>query len=421
MSNYLKFKEYLANKATIDFTKHIVCVFRLTTKVNFKEAAIAVAAESSIGTWTEVAALNMDNVISSQRRKELAAKIFYLSPRQKIVKIAYPLDLFEFGNISQFLSGCAGNIFSMKILDQIRLEDVIFPAIYVKSFLGPQLGLHGVRKIANIKKRPLVGAIIKPKIGLSAKQHARVAQQCFLGGIDLVKDDENLTDQTFNRFRQRVRETLKLARQVEAKTGHRKICVFNITASLSIMIKRAKYVKQQGGRCVMVDVFTAGFSALQELRKQKLGLIIHAHRAMHSAFTRNPKHGITMLVLAKLLRLVGVDQLHTGTVVGKMEGSKKDVLAINQFLTKSWYGLKPVMPIASGGLHPGLTPVLIKILGHQLIINFGGGLHGHPQGILAGAQAAYQSVIASYRKISLRTMAQRYPALKVALKYWSSK
>jgi len=78
----------------------------------------------------------------------------------------------------------------------------------------------------------------------------------------------------------------------------------------------------------MIDVVTTGYAAVMEMRDylDSMDLVIHAHRAMHAAFTRKKSHGITMLALAKLMRLIGVDQLHTGTVVGKMEGERQEIL-----------------------------------------------------------------------------------------------
>jgi ribulose-bisphosphate carboxylase large chain len=424
-SEYLKFKGYLWPGFKPDLDKFIICTFYLEPAkgVKFSEAAVAVAAESSIGTWTELKTLN------EKTRQNLAARIFYLNPRKKIIKIAYPLKLFEPGNIPQFLSNCAGNVFSMKIVNNLRLEDVEFPKKYIQSFPGPQLGLAGIRQKVGVFNRPLIGSIVKPKLGLTAEGHARCAYECFIGGVDLVKDDENLTNQDFNQFKKRVKLTLQLAKKAETETGEKKICAFNVSAPTSEMIKRAKFVKKAGGNCIMVDVVTVGFSALQELRKQNLGLIIHAHRAMHSAFTRNPKHGISMLVLAKLLRLAGVDQLHTGTVVGKMEGGEEEILRINDLLKEDWqgidklkedwHGLKPVLPIASGGLHPGLVPKLIKILGKDVIINFGGGIHGHPQGTLAGAKAVRQAVEATMKGIPLKNYAEKHLELKQALEHWA--
>ncbi len=427
---------YLHLGEKINKEKYIIATFRIESGLTLAQAAEEVAAESSIGTWTEVGTLRAETF------GHLSARVFELHPiighrRTEVVgpfrrisngihsrvnvgiaKIAYPLDLFEFGNIPQLLSSVAGNVFGMKKIDNLRLEDLEFPGEYVKSFPGPELGMDGVRKITGIKNRPLVGSIIKPKIGLSAKEHAEVAYKCFAGGVDLVKDDENLTDQKFNRFNIRVKETLKLAKKAEKETKSKKICAFNTTAETKEMIKRAKFIKKAGGSCAMVDIMTLGFGAIQSLRSENLGLIIHGHRAMHAAFTRNTHHGISMLVIAKLARLSGIDQLHTGTVVGKMEGEEDDVLAINKFLLSAWHGLKSVLPIASGGLHPGLVPELIKILGQDLIINFGGGIHGHPDGTLSGARAARAAADSSMKNIPLKEYAKKHKELRVAMEKW---
>jgi len=167
-------------------------------------------------------------------------------------------------------------------------------------------------------------------------------------------------------------------------------------------------------------VVTVGFSALQSLRKLNLGLFIYAHRAMHSAFTRNEKHGISFLVLAKLLRLAGVDLLHAGTIVGKMEGERKPVLEVFKFLRSSWGNLKTVLPAASGGLHPGLIPELVKSFGVNFSMNFGGGIHGHPQGTLTGAIAARQALEATLKNIPLKNYARNHLELKVVLEHWGS-
>ncbi len=178
----------------------------------------------------------------------------------------------------------------------------------------------------------------------------------------------------------------------------------------------------------MIDLVVAGLDNVQFLRKQNLGLILHGHRAGHSMFTKNPQHGMTMLVLAKLARLAGIDQLHTGTVVGKMEGTADEVTKINSEIEEDWFGInkeisdwskiKPVLPIASGGLHPGLVEKLTQILGTDIVINFGGGLHGHPDGSIAGAKAARQAVDAVMQKIPAKKYAQTHPELKRALEYW---
>ena len=269
-----------------------------------------------------------------------------------------------------------------------------------------------------VRGRPLVGTIVKPKIGLRTLDHARVAYDAWAGGCDIVKDDENLSSQTFNPFRKRVTETLKMRNRAEKETGEVKVYMPNVTAEANEMIKRAEFVKKQGGRYIMVDVVTVGFSGLQTLRDADLGLVIHAHRAMHGALTRNPKQGISMAVLAKLVRLVGLDQLHIGTVVGKMFESRAEVMANIAALTEPMGGLKPVFPVSSGGLHPALVPALIRMMGKDVIIQAGGGIHGHPDGTRRGATALRQAVDAVISGESISKYSKNHPELAKALKKW---
>lgn len=414
---------YLQLNSKPDPKKYLIASYYIESDLPLKQAAVQVAAESSIGTWTKLTTL------TPATQTKLGPKIFKLNSAQKIAQIAYPLALFEKGNIVQLLSGLAGNVFSMKIIKNLRLLDMQFPRAYLDSFPGPAFGIQGIRKTLKIYGRPIVGSIIKPKLGLSAKQHAKLAYDIWLNGVDLVKDDENLTDMDFNGFKERVRQVLRLKRKVEKETGQLKVHVFNVSAPADVMLARAKYVKQLGGKVVMVDLVSTGLDNVLFLRKKRLGLILHGHRAGHSMFTKNPKHGMTMSLLAKLARLCGIDELHTGTVVGKMEGDAKTVKTINRRLIEDWYGvndestdwsnIKPVLPVASGGLHPALVEPLVKILGENIVINFGGGLHGHPGGSKAGAKAARQAVEAVELGVPLNKFANYNKELREAINYWS--
>jgi len=415
-------RTYLRLRHKPDTKNEIIVTYYGESNLSLKELAQKVAEESSIGTWTKLTTL------SNKVFQKLAARVFYINPKTGIFKIAYPLDLFEPKSIPQLLSSIGGNVFSMKLVKNLRLQDIEFPEKYINQYPGPRWGINGVRNITGIKKRPLIGCIMKPKIGLTSSQNAKLAAEIFKNGVDLIKDDENLTDLSFNKFEDRVKKVLTLKKQVEKETKQKKIYVFNVTAPTETMLQRAKLVKKLGGKCVMVDIVTTGWAGVQSLRNQDLGLIIHGHRAGHSAFTRKKKHGMSMLVLANLSRLAGIDQLHTGTVVGKMEGEEKEIVQINELLREDWQGfdrlrenwgkLKPVLPIASGGLHPGLVEKLIEILGTNLVINFGGGLHGHPQGSKAGARAAVQAVEATIKGIPLIVYSQDHLELKQALEYW---
>ena len=390
----------------------LVCTFYLEPEgISLEAAAGGVAAESSIGTWTEL-------TTAKPYVTRLAARTF--SIEENLVKIAYPIELFEEGNMPNILSSVAGNVFGLRALKNLRLNDLDFPYKLTKSFKGPQFGIEGIRKLLGVPKRPLVGTIIKPKLGLKTEDHAKVAYEAWNGGCDVVKDDENLSSQKFNVFKDRISKTLESRDKAEEQTGERKVYMANITAETETMLKRAQYVMDQGGEYVMIDILTCGFSALQTLRDQNSKLVIHAHRAGHAAFTKYQKHGIAMQVIAKVARVIGVDQLHVGTVVGKMSESRHEVLDNISAVKSEMNGLKPVMPVASGGLHPRLVPELMQTFGKDFIIQAGGGIHGHTDGTFAGATAMRQAVDAIIERKTLKDYAENHKELKAALKLWKA-
>jgi ribulose-bisphosphate carboxylase large chain len=377
--------------------------------MSIKEAAGAVAAESSIGTWTEL-------TTTKSYVEKLAAYVFSIDGNT--VRVAYPIGLFELGNMPNILSSISGNVFGLKAAKNLRLEDVDFPPEIVHSFKGPKFGVKGVRHLLKVYDRPLVGTIIKPKLGLKTADHAQVAYEAWVGGCDMVKDDENLSSQAFNPFENRVTRTLEKRDKAEDRTGEKKVYMVNITAETKEMLNRAQFILDHGGEYVMVDILACGFASLQTLREQDLDLVIHAHRAGHAAFTKNRKHGISMKVIAKVARIIGVDQLHVGTVVGKMSETRNEVIENCEALKTKMGLLKRVMPVASGGLHPRLVPALIKLFGKDLIIQAGGGIHGHPDGTLAGAKAMRQAVDATLSGMALGKCAQDHKELKLALQTW---
>lgn len=404
----------------------LICLFYFEPEkgISKNEAIGRVASESSTGTWTTLFKL-------PPRMKKLQATGYEVDGNY--VKIAYPLDLWDEGNAAQLLSGIAGNIFGMKALRNLRLIDVAFPKEYLKHFKGPHHGMDAIRKMMNIYKRPLTGAVPKPKVGFSAAEHAEIGFETWMGGFDFVKDDENLTSTSFNRFEERVRLMTKMREKAEKLTGEKKSAFLNITGDIETMKTRADLLVDYGWNYAMIDVVVAGTSAVTTMRDycSELGLAIHAHRAMHAAFDRNPKHGITMQFLAKLMRLIGVTQIHSGTAVGKLVGNKREVTAIadtlrekqvkplrHTLLAQDWHHIKSAFPVSSGGLHPGLVPDVMKIYGNDLILLVSGGIHGHPKGTRAGAKATMQAIEAALDGETLDEKAKSSIELAQALEKW---
>jgi ribulose-bisphosphate carboxylase large chain len=388
----------------------LICSFHVEpVGMGLKEAMGGVAAESSIGTWTELTTVK-------PYVDRLRATVYEI--RGNECRIAYPLELFEPGNMPNILSSVAGNVFGLDALGNLRLTDIDLPEALTRNFNGPRYGIEGVRKTLRVEGRPLVGTIIKPKLGLRTRDHAEVAYEAWAGGCDIIKDDENLSSQAFNPFEDRVVETLEMRDRAEEETGERKAYMVNVTAETLEMVRRAEYVQDHGGRYMMVDIITCGFSALQTLRDAGLDLVIHAHRAGHAAFTRAERHGIKMRAIAKVARAIGVDQLHVGTAVGKMSETREEVAENIEALKAPMHGLKSVLPVASGGLYPGLVPDLVEIFGVDCAMQAGGGIHGHPDGSAAGARAMRQAVDAALNGIGLKDYALDHVELSRALETW---
>jgi ribulose-bisphosphate carboxylase large chain len=383
----------------------VLCAFRITPQpgVEPEEAAAAVAGESSTATWTVVWT---DRLTSYEDYQAKAYRVEPVpgAPDQYIAYIAYDLDLFEEGSIANLASSIIGNVFGFKALKALRLEDMRIPPHYVKTFQGPAHGIVVERELLNKYGRPLLGATVKPKLGLSARNYGRVVYEALQGGLDFVKDDENTNSQPFMRWRDRYLFCMEAVNKAMAETGEIKGHYLNVTAaSMEEIYERAELAKELGSVIVMIDL-TIGFSAMQSMARwaRKNGVLLHLHRAGHGTYTRQKSHGVSFRVLAKWCRLIGVDHLHAGTVVGKLEGDPSnvsgyyDTLRLNRvkadlgrglYFDQDWSSMPGVMPVASGGIHAAQTHLLLHYLGEDAIFQFGGGTIGHSMGIAAGATA----------------------------------
>src|SRR6266536_933653 len=364
----------------------VLAAFRLIPQPDVapQEAAAAVAAESSTATWTTVWT---DRLTTLERYQ---ARVYGLEPapgreNQYLAFIAYPLELFEEGSVTSMMASITGNVFGFKAIRALRLEDLRIPVAYVKTFQGPPAGIQVERDKLN--------------------NYGRACFELLRGGLDFTKDDENITSQPFMRWGDRYQFVMEAVRKAEQETGERKGHYLNVTApDCEQMLERAEFARQLGSPIIMHDYLVGGLAAHTTLSRwcRRNGMLLHVHRALHAVLDRQKDHGIHFRVLAKWLRLAGGDHLHTGTVVGKLEGDREATLGVVDLLREDfvpadrsrgiyfdqeWASLPGVLPAASGGIHVWHMPALVEIFGDDSVLQFGGGSAGHPQGSRAGATA----------------------------------
>nr|QCI05404.1 ribulose-1,5-bisphosphate carboxylase/oxygenase large subunit [Crouania attenuata] len=383
----------------------VLALFRITPQpgVDPVEASAAVAGESSTATWT-VVWTDLLTACDLYRAKAYKVEEVPGGGGQYFAYISYDIDLFEEGSIANLTASIIGNVFGFKAVKALRLEDMRIPVAYLKTFQGPATGIVVERERMDKFGRPFLGATVKPKLGLSGKNYGRVVYEGLRGGLDFLKDDENINSQPFMRWKERFLYSMEAVNRSIAATGEVKGHYMNVTAAtMEQMYERAEFAKSLGTVIIMIDL-VIGYTAIQSMGiwSRKNDMILHLHRAGNSTYSRQKSHGMNFRVICKWMRMAGVDHIHAGTVVGKLEGDPAMIrgfyntlllpyLPINLpqgiFFEQDWASLRKVTPVASGGIHCGQMHQLLDYLGDDVVLQFGGGTIGHPDGIQAGATA----------------------------------
>jgi len=213
---------YLHLGEPADPDRYVICKYRVTTDLPIEKAAEAIAAEQSTGTWTGISTLDSDIF------NRLGARVIDISGDNIIVE--FPTDDFsiEVGAVPQILSVIAGNLFGLGALKGVRLEDVTFPKEILRQFKGPKFGADGIRKALDRPEKPLVGTIVKPKIGLDPKRTAEYVYEAGAGGLTNSKDDETLVDQPFCPIEDRTIAVAEALDRLESE-GHKMMHAINVS------------------------------------------------------------------------------------------------------------------------------------------------------------------------------------------------
>jgi ribulose-bisphosphate carboxylase large chain len=300
------------------------------------------------------------------------------------VTIAFPCVNIDFvgDGISQLLCQTMGGQLDIDTIRDCHLLDLELPEeVEKKYFLGPKFGIEGIRKFTGATDKPLLGGIVKPKVGLNSATLLEVVKQMVEGGVNFIKEDEIMANPSSCPLEERVPLICNYLK------GKNVVYCFCINGDADVVLERAKYVAAQGGNGVHVN-FWSGLGIYKRLRELDLPLFIHYQKSGISILTdkRNPFH-IEWTVVCKLAGLCGVDFIHAGMIGGYSDNGKDEMIEVLKVLHKY-----RVMPALSCGMHPGLVEAIRTEIGIDWMANCGGAIHGHPQGTFAGAKAMRQSI-----------------------------
>jgi ribulose-bisphosphate carboxylase large chain len=415
--------------------ERVVATYRIETPHPLAQAAESMAGEQSCGTFVRVPGetdeLRARFMARVERITELETVAGPTLPgckppkgspvyRRAEVVLSFPLENMG-ASLPNLMATVAGNLFELSQFSGLKLIDLEVPAAFAKAYPGPQFGVEGTRRLTGVRGRPVVGTIVKPSVGFTPEQTARLVGELAEAGLDFVKDDELMANPPHSPLEERVKAVMKVVNAHADRTGKKPMFAFNITDEIDAMARHHDAVLAAGGTCVMISLNSVGLPAASWLRKRS-ALPIHGHRNGWGMLTRHPQLGIEFKAWSLFWRLAGVDHLHTNGIRNKFFEADDSVVESARALLTPVHGGNVVMPVLSSGQWAGQAPDTFRRVGSaDLVYLCGGGIIGHPGGPAAGAASIRQAWEAALAGRPLDEAAKAHPELKQALEAYGSR
>jgi ribulose-bisphosphate carboxylase large chain len=378
-------------RTEIDYNKYFIVKYFLKGRTSLRDAAWNLAIGQSIGNPNNRSVWETEKMFEDHSCIILDEEEKLKKVKEGIIEIAFPLENinFEEDGISQILCHIAGGQVDILELEQCHVMDINLPKELEKSFkMKPAYGITGFRKFNNVYEKPFLGGIIKPKVGMSPDVLLEAVKEMVYGGVNFIKEDELLGSPNHCPLEKRV----PIISNWLSKNAPDVIYTFCINGDNPYALQRAKFVEQEGGNGVHINVWS-GLGIYKEIRKQNPNLWIHFQKSGDKFFTdrRAPFH-IYWPVICKIAGWSGVDSIHAGMIGGYMN---QDDQELRDAIKVLWdYNIVPAL---SCGMHPGLVEFINKSLSSfDWMANVGGAMHGHPLGTLSGGLAMRQSIDKNY-------------------------
>jgi ribulose-bisphosphate carboxylase large chain len=300
------------------------------------------------------------------------------------VWISFPLaniDLATDG-VSQLLCHVMGGQLDINTITRCSVKDIEMPEeVISKYFKGPKFGFEKVREFVKVYDKPLLGGIVKPKVGITKDVLLEIVKQMVEGGVNFIKEDEIMANPIHCPLEERVPLISEYLKDKNV------VYCFCINGDADVVLDRVKFVAAHGGNGVHVN-FWSGIGIYKRIRELDLPIYVHYQKSGITILS-DPRHAyhIVWNVFCKLAGWCGVDFIHAGMIGGYSDNDRNEMKQVMETLHKAG-----VVPALSCGMHPGLVNALRKSIGNDWMANCGGGIHGHPSGTFAGARAMRQAI-----------------------------
>lgn len=379
------------NEDEINKDNYFIVTYKIESDKNLRDAAWNIAIGQSVGNpnvrnrWENEELFKDHSCLILADESELEKK------NSGNVKIAFPVINTDWNTdgISHLLCQVMGGHVDIDLVKKCRTVKIDFPNTVTRHFCGPKFGVSGIRKFTSQYKKPILGAIIKPKVGISPHVLLDIVKELVDGGVDFIKEDEIMSNPSFCSLDKRVDI---ISNYLHSKSRNVVFC-HTINCDPHVLIERVQRVHSLGGNGVHINVWS-GYGSYNSIRKLDLPIYIHFQSSGAKVITSiNNQFSISWPVVCKLATLMGVDTIQTGMVGGYSNDDPNEILDCIKLLRDG-----NTLPALSCGLHPGLIDKITSIVGNDYLGNAGGSIHGHPDGTLAGTRAMRQAIDKIYGK-----------------------
>jgi ribulose-bisphosphate carboxylase large chain len=280
------------------------------------------------------------------------------------VRIGLALDTIghDAGQLMNMLFG------NTSLQTDVVLHDVALPPSLVVALGGPRHGTASLRQRLGVHGRAFTGSALKPQ-GLSVEHLAGLAERFALGGLDFIKDDHGLADQSYSPSDRRIPAVAEAVARAVRVTGHNTRYIPSLSGDLDQMRAQLRLARDAGLDCAMLAPMIAGFATLRTLAREFADFTLFAHPALGGAARIAPD-----LLIGKLFRLFGAGGLIFPNYGGRFGYSAETCRRLADNARDTEPAMTASLPIPAGGMTLSRTGEMLDFYGPDTMLLIGGNL-----------------------------------------------